>query len=84
MPTKHPISAPKPQTISKASKVFNTKPANYNNRENAIKKILKQSLILSDFRLNFSQQTSESFIYYQVPRISRKTVFLCLLNNWSK
>jgi hypothetical protein len=62
MPTEHPINAPFLSKDTNHIESFESfqykKQANYNNQENAIK-LLKQSFILSDFRLNFSQKKSE-------------------------
>jgi hypothetical protein len=60
MPTEHPINA---HFLSKDTNHIESfesfqykKLVNYNHRKNAIKSF-KKSLILSDFRLNFSQKT---------------------------
>jgi hypothetical protein len=63
MLTKHPINASFLNKGTNHIKSFESfqykKLANYNNREKNARKLLKQSLILSDFRLNFCQKTSE-------------------------
>jgi hypothetical protein len=73
MPTEHPINAPFLSNDTNPIESFGSfqykKLSNHNNRENAIKS-LKNSHILSDFRLNFSQKTSEVCVSHVFEHIS--------------
>jgi hypothetical protein len=66
MPTEHPINAPFLSKDTHHIESFESfqykKLANYNNRVNGIK-LIRQLLILSDFRLNFSQKMSEVCVW---------------------
>jgi hypothetical protein len=98
MTTEHPINAPFLSKDTNHIESFESfqykKLVNYNNRKNIIKSF-KQSHILSDYWLNFSQKTSEvcvSHVFEHISIIHLLSIFknksencvLCLLNSWSK
>jgi hypothetical protein len=73
MPTEHPINAPFSSKgtnhIESFESVQYKKLSNYNNSKKC-PKITKKSQILSDFRLNFSQKTSEVCVSHVFEHIS--------------